>query len=489
MSQPTLITFVLYLLAVFGIGVWAYLATKNLSDYILGGRSLGPAVTALSAGASDMSGWLLLGLPGAVYASGLKEAWIIVGLIIGAYFNWSLVAKRLRVYTEASSDALTLPDYFGKRFNDQKNILKLMSAIVILIFFTFYTASGLVAGAKLFSSSFGLGYSESLMIGATVIVAYTCAGGFLAVSWTDFAQSLLMMFALVAVPIAVSQELGGIGEIRAQLAASKPEHLNLFSGFTVLGFLSLMAWGLGYFGQPHILARFMAIRSPDEVQKATRIGMAWMVLTLVAAVAIGLSGAAYMASGKIAAGALLEKETIFILLTQTVFNPWLAGVLLAGILAAVMSTIDSQLLVSSSAITGDIYQGLFRKNAGEKELVWVSRLTVLLISLCAILIAADPENQVLTLVAYAWAGCGAAFGPVVLVSLFWKDMTRKGALAGMLTGALTVLIWAQLKGGIFDLYELLPGFVFALASIFLVSKMDKDESGIDRNFENIMDRI
>ncbi|MFW7380503.1 MAG: sodium/proline symporter PutP [Oligoflexus sp.] len=489
MALPTLVTFILYLIAVFAIGWWAYRLTHNLSDYILGGRRLGPAVTALSAGASDMSGWLLLGLPGAIYLTGLQESWIIVGLSIGAWCNWRFIAQRLRSYTETSGDALTLPDFFDKRFRDQSRSLRIIAALIILTFFTFYTASGLVAGAKLFASSFALNYYSALLIGAFVIVSYTCAGGFLAVSWTDFAQSLLMLFALIAVPLMILYDQGGISPAITSIEIISPEHLNLFEGLSAISFFSLMAWGLGYFGQPHILARFMAIRSAHEIPKARKIGMTWMVFTLVAAVLVGMGGLVEFAGTEQETVLVTHNETVFILLTQHLFNPWIAGILLAAILAAIMSTIDSQLLVSSSAVTGDLYRGLLRPKASEKELLWVSRLTVLLISLVAIAIASDPDNQVLSLVSYAWAGCGASFGPVIVLSLFWRKMTRNGALAGMIVGAVTVIVWKHLQGGIFDLYELLPAFLLGVLTIVIVSKIDQPVSQeIDEEFELVMNK-
>ncbi|MEX0943889.1 MAG: sodium/proline symporter PutP [Pseudomonadales bacterium] len=469
MSVATLTTFCVYIVGMLAIGIFAYLATNSLGDYILGGRRLGPAVTALSAGASDMSGWLLLGVPGAVYLSGLGEAWIVIGLVIGAWLNWSYVAHPLRVSTE-SLQALTLPDYFEARFKDKSNLLRLLSAVVILVFFTFYAASGMVAGATLFSTSFGLSYLTSLLLGAFVIVTYTMIGGFLAVSWTDFIQGLLMLFALVAVPLVMLMELGGPGQALVVIDELRPGYSSLFSGATLLGVVSLMAWGLGYFGQPHILVRFMAIGQAGNMVRAKRIGMSWMILSTAGALAVGLFGIAYLAEqGVVLADA--DTESVFIVATQLIFNPWLAGILLAGILAAVMSTIDSQLLVSSSALSEDFYKTWLRPGAGQTELVIVGRITVLMIAVIATVIALDPGSKVLGLVSYAWAGLGASFGPVILLSLYWQGMSRDGALAGMLTGALTVVVWKQLQGGPFDVYEILPGFILSALMIVLVSKL------------------
>ena len=467
MSIATLITFIAYLLLMLGIGFFAFRATRNLGDYLLGGRRLGPFVTALSAGASDMSGWLLLGLPGAIYLAGLADSWIVVGLVLGAFLNWTFVAGPLRSGTEAHG-ALTLPDYFEARFNDESRMLRLVSAVVILLFFTFYAASGLVAGATLFSSSFGLSYLSALAIGALVIVAYTTVGGFLAVSWTDFVQATMMLLALVAVPLVMVVELGGPARTLDLLATLDPAYTSFWSGGSVLGIVSLLAWGLGYFGQPHILVRFMAIARREDMGRARIVGMTWMIVTIVGALAVGLVGIAYLHSiGQSLAAA--QSETVFIVLTQVIFNPWIAGLLLAGILAAVMSTIDSQLLVSSSALSEDFYKTWLRPGASEKELMVAGRAAVIGIALVAFVIALDPQSKVLGLVSYAWAGLGASFGPVVLFALYWPATTRNGALAGMLTGAVTVVVWKQLDGGIFDLYELLPAFLLSCVAIALTS--------------------
>ncbi len=468
-STPTLITFIVYLVGMLVIGLIAYSRTKNLSDYVLGGRDLSGSVAALSAGASDMSGWLLLGLPGAMYVSGMNQAWIAVGLSVGAYLNWQFVAKRLRVYTEVANDSITVPDYLENRFHDRSKILRVTSAIVILLFFTFYTSSGMVAGATLFEQSFGMDYTTALWVGAIVIVSYTFMGGFQAVCWTDFFQGLLMFLALVMVPIAVITNTGGWTETLGKVAAVDPAMLDMFHEMTLFGIISLMAWGLGYFGQPHIIVRFMAVRSSKEISSARLVGMSWMVLSLYGSIFAGFAGIAFFAGNPLA-----EPETVFIALSQVLFNPWIAGILLAAILSAIMSTIDSQLLVSSSALTEDFYKALIRPEASEAELVWIGRGTVGGIALIAILMALDPNNTVLGLVSYAWAGFGAAFGPVIILSLYWKRMTRNGALIGMLVGAVTVIVWKQLSGGLFDMYEIVPGFILCSLTVFLVSSMDKE---------------
>lgn len=473
--NPTTITFVIYILAMIAIGFMAWRYTRNLSDYILGGRRLGSFVTAMSAGASDMSGWLLLGLPGAIFVSGISESWIAIGLVLGAWFNWLLVAGRLRVYTELSRNALTLPDYFTHRFEDRSKLLRVLSALIILLFFTIYCASGMVAGARLFEQTFGFDYGTALWLGALATLAYVFIGGFLAVSWTDTVQATLMIFALLLTPVIVMLHVGSFGEAVSAVEQINPAMTDLFSGTTTIGIISLMAWGLGYMGQPHILARFMAASSLQTIPKARRIAMTWMILTLAGAIAVGFFGIAYYAANPgQAAGVKANSETVFIALSQLLFNPWVAGILLSAILAAVMSTLSCQLLVSSSALTEDFYKAFLRPNASDKELVWCGRLMVLLVALVALAIAADPASQVLGLVGYAWAGFGSAFGPVVLLSVLWPRMTRNGALAGMLVGALTVIIWRN--GGWFGLYEMVPGFALATLAIWLVSLLDKAPS-------------
>jgi sodium/proline symporter len=453
------------------IGLIAYMRTKNLADYILGGRSLGSFVTALSAGASDMSGWLLMGLPGAVYMSGLSESWIAIGLIVGAYLNWLFVAGRLRVQTEHNGNALTLPDYFSNRFEDDSRVLRIFSALVILVFFTIYCASGVVAGARLFESTFGLPYGTALWAGAAATIAYTFIGGFLAVSWTDTVQASLMIFALILTPVVVILATGGVDASFLVIEAADASNFDMLKGASFVGVISLMAWGLGYFGQPHILARFMAADSVKSIPTARRISMAWMILCLGGAVAVGFLGIGYFAAHPEVGGAVAENpERVFIELAKILFNPWIAGVLLSAILAAVMSTLSCQLLVCSSALTEDFYKVFVRKNASQMELVWVGRGMVLLVALVAIGLAANPDNRVLGLVSYAWAGFGAAFGPLVIFSVLWKGMTRNGALAGMLLGALTVILWKNFFAWT-GLYEIIPGFILASLGILIFSRI------------------
>jgi sodium/proline symporter len=422
-----------------------------------------------------MSGWLLLGLPGYAYASGLEAFRNAFGLLLGTWLNWRLVASRLRVASEEAGNALTLPQYLSNRFNDESGLIRVVSSLFVLLFFLFYTSSGLVAGGKLFEAVFGLPYLWAVSLGAVTIILYTAFGGFLAVSWTDLFQGLLMAAALVAVPLfALDLTQGASGAIAA-IETTNSELLNPFTNsegeaLGLIAILSLLAWGLGYFGQPHILARFKAVRDASLVPQARRIAVSWVFITLVAACLVGMMGIPLFETP------LEDTEKVFIHMVDLLFHPLIAGICLAAILAAVMSTADSQLLVSSSAFTGDIYRVLFRKAASERELVLVGRLAVLAIAVAAFLLAMDPENKVLDLVAYAWAGFGAAFGPAVLLSLYWRGMNRWGALAGILVGGITVVVWKPLEGGWFDLYEIVPGFVASLLAILVVSKLSRSAS-------------
>lgn len=469
-SYSVAITFFLYLALMLWIGLWAYKKTNNLSDYILGGRSLGPWPSALSAGASDMSGWLLLGMPGYAYVAGWEASWLGLGLLLGTYLNWLIVAPRLRTYSQLAGDSLTLPQYFSNRFND-KIAIRAISAFFILLFFLFYTSSGLVAGGKLFESVFGMDYTIAVTVGTLAIVSYTFVGGFLAVSWTDLVQGLLMAAALILVPVAAFMQLGDMPS--AILNTANPELLDPFtkaSGETLgwISIVSLLAWGLGYFGQPHILARFKAIRSKDDIKAARRIAVTWTLIGLLGAFFVGIAGIGYFETP------LADSETVFIALVQALFHPLVAGILLAAILAAIMSTADSQLLVSSAALTEDFYKSLFNKNASAESLVKISRMAVVGIAIVAWLLALDPDSSVLGLVSYAWAGFGAAFGPAIILSLFWSRMNRQGCLAGILVGGITVVVWKQLTGGIFDIYEIVPGFILASIAIIVVSLMTSE---------------
>lgn len=467
-SAAVLAAFTIYIIVMMGIGIYYWRKEQSMSDYILGGRQLGPWVTSMSAEASDMSGWMLMGLPGYAYMAGLEAGWIALGLILGTFINWQFIAKRLRRYTEIANDSLTLPDYFQNRFRDHTQTLRIISAVFILIFFLIYTSSGFVAGGKLFNTVFGIPYLSAMVICAFIVVFYTFLGGFMAVCWTDFIQGVMMFFAILAVPITAAFLIGGPSATVLSLATLNAEMFNPFTNSTgtplsLITIISLMAWGLGYFGQPHILVRFMAIRSSHQIKEATNIAMTWVVLSLSAAVLVGMVGRVFLQQPLEGAAT----ETVFMVMTTEIFSPFFAGLIMSAVLAAIMSTASSQLLVTSSAVSQDLYKALIRQDASEKELVWVSRLTVVGVSVIAVLLGLDPNNFVLDMVAYAWAGFGAAFGPALVISLFWKRMTRNGALAGIIVGGLTVLIWKQFA--LFGLYEIVPGFIFSCLAIYIVS--------------------
>ncbi|AXV64676.1 MULTISPECIES: sodium/proline symporter PutP [Pseudoalteromonas] len=481
-----IISLALYFIVMLGIGLYAYKqSTDDVSGYMLGGRNLSPSVAALSAGASDMSGWLLMGLPGAMYLFGLSKVWIAIGLVLGAWANYFLVAPRLRVYTEKANDSITIPDYFANRFDDNKNILRVISAIVIIVFFTLYTSSGVVAGGKLFENSFNMSYEMGLYITTGVVVVYTLFGGFLAVSLTDFVQGCIMFISLLAVPIATFTMLDQpfmdtLANARYDLLLSSPKEteihaLNMmdwFAGGSTIAIISAMAWGLGYFGQPHIIVRFMSVRSVKDMPTMRRIGMSWMTLSAIGAVFTGLFGAAYMLENQMP---IDDKETIFLVLSELIFHPLIAGFLLAAILAAIMSTISSQLLVCSSSLTEDFYKIYLNRDASQKELVLIGRVSVMLVAVFAIYLAYDRDNSILDLVSNAWAGFGAAFGPLVLLSLYWRRMNLQGAIAGMVVGAATVLFWIYAPITIDGeklsaiIYEIVPGFILSSIAIVVVS--------------------
>lgn len=480
-------TFAVYIAVMLALGYIAYKRTTNLSDYILGGRSLGPGTAALSAGASDMSGWLLLGLPGYALVAGYEATWIAAGLLAGTYLNWLIVARRLRIYSHAVNDSLTLPAYFEFRFEDKSRLLRVISAIFILLFFLFYTSSGLVAAGKLFESTFGLDYQWAVVLGTLLIVSYTFFGGFLAVSWTDVIQGLLMAAALVIVPIVALNSMGGWDQAHAAMEASNPNLLTFLTDVEgeALGFvaiISLLGWGLGYFGQPHVLARFKAIEKDSALPTARRIATLWTAVCLAAALVIGWIGVGYFGEE-----GLGDAETVFLSLIQALMHPVVAGILLAAVLAAIMSTADSQLLVSSSALAEDFYKALFRRDATQNELVWVGRFAVVGIAFLALLFAFNPESTVLGLVSYAWAGFGAAFGPAIVLSLFWKRMNRNGALAGIVVGGLTVVIYKQIDT--IGLYEIIPGVILATIAIVVATLVSAPPSTtIEATFDDIASR-
>lgn len=588
---PIAVMFIAYSALMLFIGFYFYRQNKSTEDYFLGGRSMGPVVSALSAGASDMSGWLLMGLPGALYVSGFVDSYIAIGLTIGASLNWIFVAKRLRIYTSVVSNSLTIPDYFETRFSDDKHILRVVCAAVILIFFTFYVSSGLVSGAKLFEEVFGIRYDYALTTGTFIIVAYTFLGGYKAVCWTDMIQGLLMILALVVVPIVMFLQLGSFKEVASYIAHSDEsskkivqiqndipnilkniksiesqakiqvlieslnetqdrsissakldeklktdsqiqaffnndlstvifsrdfakrlsealeandfvglenllatwqhipfvakDRLSWFSGVSLVGIISALAWGLGYFGQPHILVRFMSIRSTKDIPAATFIGIAWMAICLIAACFIGMLGVAYVNKFNLS---LQDPERIFIVMSQLLFNPWIAGILLSAILAAIMSTASSQLLVSSSTIAEDFYKKIFKQEASEAMVLRLGKVGVLVVALIAFVISTDKNSSVLSIVAYAWAGFGASFGSVMLFSLFWSRMTRIGAIAGMISGAVVVVAWKQLFADT-GVYEIIPGFVVASLAIIIFSLASKVRDGTKAAYDKMLENL
>ncbi|UXZ56021.1 sodium/proline symporter PutP [Halomonas sp. 7T] len=481
------ISLIAYFALMVAIGIYAMRkSTSSSEDYMLGGRTLSPKVAALSAGASDMSGWLLLGLPGAMFVSGLGSAWIGIGLLVGALFNWILVAPRLREQTVHYGNAITIPAFLANRFPTRSMSLRTVSAIVIVIFFAVYTASGLVAGGKLFESAFSgiynfgdmSNYGMGVMITLGVVLIYTVVGGFLAVSMTDFVQGCIMMLALVIMPAVVlfGEGGGGFSQASQTLNEVDPTLLSWTAGLTFIGWLSAVTWGLGYFGQPHIIVRFMAIRTLKDVPIARNIGMSWMLISLIGAVSLGIFGRAYAIRNGLD---VQDPETIFIILANLLFHPLITGFLYAALLAAVMSTVSSQLLVASSSLTEDFYRLFLHKNATEQQCVAVGRVCVVLVGIVAAIIASDENSQVLGLVSNAWAGFGAAFGPLIILSLMWPRTNGNGAIAGMVVGAATVMIWISLGwNGEFlggpGVYEIIPGFIASFIAILVVSSMTND---------------
>lgn len=477
--------FVFYIGLMMAIGVYYYRQTKNMSDYFLGNRRLGAWVTSLSAEASDMSGWMLMGVPGFAYLAGLNAGWIAVGIALGTWANWQFVAARLRRYTELAGNALTLPEFLQNRYKDNSNLLRIVPAIFILIFFILYTSSGFVSAGKLFETVFGLDFSVAILLGAGSVVFYTLIGGFLAVSRTDFIQGVMMFFAILLVPICAAMSLGGFGETVTAISNYKASMFDPFlkpegDTITLIEIISLMAWGIGYFGQPHILVRFMAVKSTAELPQATRIAMTWVILSLAAAVAVGMVGTVYLTTPLEGT----DSEKVFLVMTNQLFPPIIAGVVLSAVLAAIMSTASSQLLVAASAFAQDFYKTLLRKDATQSELVWISRASVLIIASIAVYLGFNPDSFILDMVAYAWAGFGAAFGPALLMSLFWKRTTKIGVIAGIIVGGVTIIAWKNFAP--FELYEIVPGFIFSLVAIFIVSKLDKEP---DRDILETFDKV
>ena len=484
-----------------------YRCSKNnndSADFYLGGRKLGPLVTAMSAEASDMSSWLLMGLPGLAYLTGVADAgWTAIGLAIGTYLNWRIVAKRIRRYTHVAGNSITLPSFFSNRYRDEKKILQSIGAIFIVIFFIPYTASGFAACGKLFSSMFGINYQVAMVISALIIVGYTTLGGFLAASTTDFIQSIIMSIALVIVFIFGINVAGGVSAV-VENAQSLPGYLTMHTTYDpvsgteqtypIISIVSMIAWGLGYFGMPHILLRFMAIEDEEKLKLSRRVATGWVVISLAVAVLIGIIGLAMTAAGELIPLEGSASETIIVkiadLMSQHgVLPALLAGTLLAGILASTMSTADSQLLAASSSVSSDLLGDFLKKKTGKKGSMFADRITLLIIALIAVFLARDPNSSVFNIVSFAWAGFGAVFGPVVLFALFWKRSNWQGALAGMISGGAMVFIWKYLVrplGGAWDIYELLPAFLVSCAAIVLVSLLTKAPSKeIVEEFESV----
>ncbi|WP_092477478.1 sodium/proline symporter PutP [[Clostridium] polysaccharolyticum] len=491
-----------YMLIVLAVGFYYGKRNKTSDDYFIGGRKLGAWVTAMSAEASDMSSWLLMGLPGLAYLTGFGEAgWTAIGLAIGTYLNWKFVAKRLRKYTEVSNNSITLPDFFSNRFRDKNNILMIISSILIIIFFTVYTASGFSACGKLFASIFDFKYVPTMIICGFIIVLYTSAGGFMAASTTDLIQGLLMSFAIIIVLIIGIVKAGGIGEVLSY-AKSVDGYMSLFStydpaagkaaSYGVINMISGLAWGLGYFGVPHILLRFMAIKSSKEIKKSRTIAMTWVIISLAVAVCIGYVGAAITAKGIGGIETLTTSsaaETIFIRLTNAFLPKFIAGIVLSGILAATMSTADSQLLLVSSSVGNNLYKKIFQKEATDRQILLVTKTTTFIVAIVAMIIALNPDSSIFNLVSLAWSGFGSAFGPLILFALFWKRTTLKGAVAGMLGGGTLSVAWSLYickLGGILEVYSLLPAFIFASLLIVIVSLLDKEPSSeIQSEFDSV----
>ncbi len=507
----TSIAMTLYMSVVIGIGIYfAKRANESSENYFLGGRSLGPWVTAMSAEASDMSGWLLMGLPGVAYFYGLSDAvWTAIGLGLGTYVNWLIVAKRLRVYSHVANDSITIPDYFSFRFKEKNPVIMTIAALFILIFFTVYASSCFVTVGKLFSTLFGYSYVSMMIVGAIFVVVYTFIGGFLAESASDFMQAIVMVIALVVIIAMGTNAAGGVNAV-LENAKSIPGFFDFFgianptvvdgvqqvangqpqfgpaNPYGFLTIISTMSWGLGYFGVPQVLLRFMAIRRTDEITLSRRVATIWVIISLTCAVFIGIVGRKLFPAELLTSGAA---ENIFIVLSRNLLPPFIGGLIMAGILAATISSSDSYLLIASSAVAKNLYQHIFKKDATDAQVMNVSRITLVLISLLGILLALDEQSVIFTIVSFAWAGFGATFGPLMLFSLFWKDITREGAIAGMLGGGITVFVWKLLikpMGGVFGIYELMPAFLISCLFIVVVSKMttvDKEVAEQHREYE------
>ncbi|MCS5478953.1 sodium/proline symporter PutP [Corynebacterium sp. YIM 101645] len=481
MSQTTwfIIAIVIYMATMLAIGYWSYLKTDKYDDYVLADRGLNPFVAAMSAGASDMSGWLLMGLPGALFVTGLSELWIAIGLLVGAWANWKWVAPRLRSYSEVANNSITLPSFFENRLRDRSRALRIISALIIIFFFTFYVSSGMVAGGRYFEATFGGEYLSGMLIVAAVTVAYTFVGGFLAVSYTDVVQGTIMFASLILVPVMALIALDNPSDIWTWASSNdygpytdgigNPTYFNMVAGVSAAAIIGNLAWGLGYFGQPHIVVRFMALRTPAEAKQGRWIGIGWMFLCIVGATMTALVGTVFFSQNPdIAVTDRFAFETIFLDMGRLLFHPLIAGLVLTAVLAAIMSTMSSQLLVVSSSLIEDLYKIVARRLPAEKVLINLSRGAVVAIALIAGVLAINPSDSILGLVGFAWAGFGSAFGPLMLAALYWKRLNAAGAIAGMVTGAAVVFAWGTF-GGSDIIYEMVPGFIAATVVMVVVT--------------------
>lgn len=483
------ISFALYLIILFGVGIVAYFSTKSYDDYVLGGRKVGGFLTAMSACAADMSGWLLLGLPGAIYTTGLSKSWIVLGLTVGAFWNYRIVAGRLRIFTEKYGNAVTLPDFFSQRFPDTGRLLKIFCAVFTIFFFIIYCASGIVGAANLFTNFLGLDYIPAMFFGALATLLYAFVGGYLAVTWSDAINASLMIFTLLLAPTVVIINYGWdnlINVVNELSIKNNIPYSNFLFNVSGISIFSALAWGLGYFGQPHILAKFMAADSLLSIKRARRIGITWMFLCLSSACLIGYFGLAYFSINN---QTINQPETVFIQLSQKIFNPWIVGIVISAILAAIISTLSTQLIISSTSLTEDFYKEFIHKNASSKELIWVGRFMIIVVAILAIIIAWNPNSQVMDLVSNAWAGFGATFGPAVIFSLFSRSVTGKGTLIAMIAGGLTVVLWQPVTGffGWTDLqviYEMVPGFIFSSFILMCSSLFGKQNEEITAKFDD-----
>ncbi|MBM3580194.1 MAG: sodium/proline symporter PutP [Alphaproteobacteria bacterium] len=462
----TLLPLAIYFSCLAYLGFLGFRKTKNFSDYVLGGRKLGAVVGALNVGASDMSSWLLMGLPGAFYLYGLNQIWMVLGLIVGSYASWKIVAARLRQYSESAGNALTLSSFLENRFDDKSGLLSIVTSLTIIFFFTIYIASGFVGGAKLFAEVFAIPYSYALLISCVLIIFYALLGGFLAVSWADVLQGMLMLAVLLITPLyAIYLSPFSAADFATKMREISPAHLSPFRDLTLASLLGCFAWGLGYFGQPHIISKYMAIKNSREISLARKICISWMSLSMLGAAAVGLLGFVYFANQP-----LKEPETVFISMATQIFHPVMIGILIAAILAAIMSTLNSQIIICCSSLAKDFYQRFFRKGASEKEMLLVSRSGVVLIAMISCLLALDEKSSVLQLVAHAWAGLGASIGPVILFSLFYQKTTKLAAIVGIISGAVGAILFSKFP--IFS-YEILPAFLLSSGLIWVISQIKR----------------